>query len=99
MDVCVGAEQHQCVDMADEDTTSSDESDGETARLSAFQRAVRKDAYRRAKDFEDQLERYEGTEGRLDDIVHQMKLWVKNTATEHDPDREAYVWLPLSFCF
>lgn len=70
--------------MSDSDTSSDSEPEG----LTPFQRIVHRDAYKRALVFEKQVVRYEGTETRLDGIVDQMKLWVKNAATEYDPKRE-----------
>lgn len=68
--------------------SDSDSSEEDLGDLSPFQRAVHADAYKRALVFEKQVAKYEATGERLDAVVDQMKLWVKNTATEYDPKRE-----------
>ena len=61
--------------------------------MTPFERAVHADTYKRALKFPAQVQRYEGTEERLDGIADQMKLWVKNTATEYDPKREVQTFV------
>ncbi len=71
---------------------SSDDDD-----LLPFERVVKQDAYRRALEFDKQLERYEKTEDRLVAITDQMKLWVKNTASEYDVGKESQTFVVTVF--
>ncbi len=75
----------------DSDTSSSEEED--LSAMTPFQRVVHADSYKRALEFPVQIERYSGAASRLDGIVNQMKLWVKNTATEYDPKREVQTFV------
>lgn len=74
-----------------DDSSSSEEED--LSDLTPFQKVVHRDSYRRALQYPTQLDRYAGAAVRLDGIVDQMKLWVKNTATEYDPKREVQTFV------
>ena len=76
---------------------SSSSSDSEPEGMTPFQRVVHRDAYKRALVYPKQIERYAGASDRLDAIVDQMKLWVKNTATEYDPKKEVQTFVVTVF--
>lgn len=71
----------------DTDSDSSEDS-LDLAALTPFKRVVHHDSYKRALEYERQLERYAAAGARLDASVESMKLWVKNAATEYNPAKE-----------
>ena len=81
---------HHC-SLPQSDDDSGDED------LIPFERVVKADSYKRALNFDKQLERYEATEDRLVAITDQMKLWVKNTSTEYKAAAESQTFVVTVF--
>jgi hypothetical protein len=78
-----------------QDSDVSDSSDEEG--LTPFEVVVKRDAFKRALKFEQQITRYEATDDRLEAITNQMKLWVKNTASEYDVRAESQTFVVTVF--